>query len=450
MPDRYDVVIAGAGVAGATAAYFLARSGLKVLIADVKPFERAGDKPCGDAMAKHHFENVGVREPSGEELEGVVKAIDIISPSEEVRYRVTGEGYEVNRVAFTQRLISDARDAGAEYFERTQVRKAIIKGGVLRGAILWSRNRGEWEVSADVLIDATGMSRAILRSLPDDWPIKDPIDPKDLNIAYREIRKLRGGVEEPEVLRIYLSPSKAPGGYWWFFPYSLKEGVVNVGLGVQGGMGHPLPRNLLYERVLVRPEFGGSAIIESGGAAVPTRRPLDTLLWNGIAAVGDAAYTVNPVHGGGKGTAMISAKCVAEAIASAGGDTDNASLWGANRCYMKAYGAKQASLDLLRMFLQKMGEEDLEWVMRKRVVEADDINIMATSGDLEERVVARALRLMMAAIRRPSFMSRLKTLSDYMRELKNHYLNYPETPEGLEEWALRRDRIYEEFRARVL
>jgi len=450
LSEKYDVVIAGAGVAGATAAYFLARKGLKVLLTDVKPFERAGDKPCGDAMAKHHFENVGIREPSGEELEGIVKAIDIISPSEEVRYRVAGEGYEVNRVVFTQRLISDARDAGAEYLEKTQVRKAIIKDGVLRGAVLWSREKGEWEVAADVLIDATGMSRAILRSLPDDWPIKDPIDPKDLNVAYREIRKLSTEIEEPEVLRIYLSPSKAPGGYWWFFPYSLKKGVVNVGLGVQGGMGHPLPRNLLYEKVFIRPEFADSAIIESGGAAVPTRRPLDTLVWNGIAAVGDAAYTVNPVHGGGKGTAMISAKCVAEAIAGAGGDVDNASLWGANKCYMGAYGAKQASLDFLRMFLQKMSEDDLEWVMKKRIVDAEDINIMATSGDLEEKIVTRALRLMMAAIRRPAFMSRLKALSDYMKEIKNHYLRYPDTPDGLREWALRRDKIYEEFKAKVL
>ena len=47
---HYDVAIAGAGPAGATLAYYLARAGRKVLLLEKKEFPR--DKYCGDAICK--------------------------------------------------------------------------------------------------------------------------------------------------------------------------------------------------------------------------------------------------------------------------------------------------------------------------------------------------------------------------------------------------------------
>jgi flavin-dependent dehydrogenase len=46
----YDAIIVGAGPAGATAAYFLGKKGLKVALIDKKSFPR--HKPCGDAWCK--------------------------------------------------------------------------------------------------------------------------------------------------------------------------------------------------------------------------------------------------------------------------------------------------------------------------------------------------------------------------------------------------------------
>jgi len=443
---KYDVVIAGSGIAGASAAYFLSRKGFKVLFTDVKPFERAGDKPCGDAMGKHHFDELGIEYPKGEELEGLVKAIDIYSPSEEIRYRVTGEGFEVNRVEFTKRFIRLAQDKGAEYLPEVQVRKLLFKNGRVVGASLWSRSRGEWEVEADLVIDATGMSRALLRQVPQDWPIRDDLRPQDMNIAYREIRKLKEPVEEPEILRIYVSQKKAPGGYWWFFPYSLKERVVNVGLGVQGGMGHPFPKDLLYTKVLNSPIFEGSEIIEAGGAAVPTRRPINTLVWEGIAAVGDAAYTVNPIHGGGKGSAMLSSWCIAEAVEKATNSSSltTEGLWGANKCFIERYGAKQAALDIFRVFLQRLSDKDLDYGMRRKLIKEEDLNTVSLHGDLELSTVEKAMRLL-SGLRRPSLLFKLKTVADYMGKIKEHYRKFPEDPSGLDSWLADLQRIYDDF-----
>lgn len=46
----YDAIIVGAGPAGATAAYFMGKQGLRVALVDKKTFPRP--KPCGDAWCK--------------------------------------------------------------------------------------------------------------------------------------------------------------------------------------------------------------------------------------------------------------------------------------------------------------------------------------------------------------------------------------------------------------
>jgi geranylgeranyl reductase family protein len=48
MTRSYDVIVIGAGPSGSSAAYFLARQGLKVLVLDKSEFPR--DKPCGDVL----------------------------------------------------------------------------------------------------------------------------------------------------------------------------------------------------------------------------------------------------------------------------------------------------------------------------------------------------------------------------------------------------------------
>ena len=49
-PAIYDVIIVGAGPAGATAAYYMGKKGLRVALIDKKAFPRP--KPCGDAWCK--------------------------------------------------------------------------------------------------------------------------------------------------------------------------------------------------------------------------------------------------------------------------------------------------------------------------------------------------------------------------------------------------------------
>lgn len=449
MSSVYDVVIVGLGVAGAYAAYKLSRSGLKVLAVDVKPYERLGDKPCGDAIGKHHLDSLGL-DLTPEIIEGHVRGIDIFSPNEMTRFRVLGDGYEVDRIGLVKYLLRRAMNSGLEIMTKTAAVSPIIRENHVRGVVLLKDGKSI-EVNAKVVIDASGNVRAIARRLPQEWPVSEELDPRDANIAYREVRKLSSKIDEPEILRIYLSKRVAPGGYWWLFPYSLRDGYVNVGLGVQGGRGYPHPRELLYTYVLKRDIFKNSELEEAGGAVVPTRGPLNSLVWNGVAVVGDAAYTVNPVHGGGKGSAMISSSCVSDAILEAveTGRFDAEGLWKANICYMNSYGIKQAVLNVFRLFLQELPDEDIDFGMSRKIIREEDLNVLSMKGDLELSAVDKAIRFL-AGLSRPSLLLKLRNVSEYMNRIRNLYEDYPRSPADLPRWASRVRSVLAEYKSKVL
>ncbi|GAY25348.1 Chain A, Constructing Tailored Isoprenoid Products By Structure-guided Modification Of Geranylgeranyl Reductase [Desulfurococcaceae archaeon AG1] len=446
VEKKYDVVIVGAGVAGATAASLISRMGFSVALIDAKPSYRVGDKPCGDAIGKHHFEEVGIKPPSGEELDGLVKGILLYSPSEEVVLTIEGEGYEINRVKFTQRLIRESIDNGAEYYDETNASAPIIENGFVRGVI--ATRMGEKLVfRSNVVIDASGSARSIVRRLPPEWPVVDPIKPEDTQIAYREIRILEEWIDKPEYIRIYVNQKIAPGGYWWNFPKSIAR-TVNVGLGVQNGKGYEHPRTYLYKYILTRPEFKNSKIVETSGALVPTRRPPYSMVWNGIMVIGDAAYTVNPVHGGGKGSGMLAAKAASIAFAKASeiGDYSAKGLWIMNKLYIDYYGAKQASLDIFRIFLQKLSDDDIEYGLRKRILKESDLYETSITGVIKnKKSVFDKLGRVIAGLGRPSLLAKLIVAAEYMDKMKKLYEEYPDTPEKLSEWMYRVNSLYESF-----
>jgi digeranylgeranylglycerophospholipid reductase len=448
---RYDVIVAGLGPAGAVALWHLARMGFRVLGIEQNPREKLWTKPCGDALGAHHIPNAKLPQPPNSVIRNNVSAIDIYSPSEEVRYRIYGEGYIIDRNAFGKWLVKDAEDKGAEVLFDTSVLEPIIEKGRVIGVKAKTRDGRVNEFKANLVIEATGYSRVIRRKLPPEWPISEGLDPRDTNIAYREIIEYDSyEIEEPNVIRIYLNMDIAPGGYWWFFPESKKRS--NVGLGVQGGMGYPNPMLIYREKLagkhpLLKPRY---RILTSAGAPLPTRRPSNTMVGPGIVAIGDAGYTVNPIHGGGMGYSFKAAYLAAKAFEHAynAGDFTEKGLWMLNVEYMHAIGAKQASLDIFRIFLQRVSNDDIEFAMRNRLIPETDVLYTSETGELKLSVLEK-LSILLRGLRRPTLLSKLKIVADYMARAKEIYLNYPESPEGLKDWVRKVENLYREYRARL-
>ncbi|ALU11884.1 geranylgeranyl hydrogenase [Ignicoccus islandicus DSM 13165] len=438
----YDVVIVGAGTTGLTAAKFIAEKGYKVLVVDLRSEDDIGNKVCGDAISKEYFGGkIPLSEPPEYAIEGRIVGAKIYSPDEKTVWTVPGEGFMLNRRGFGKWLYSLAREAGAEFSFSTRALGPIVKDGKVKGITVRRGDKVE-SIESRLVVDASGVVSIIRRALPKSWPVAEELDFKDTAIAYREIRKINYAIEDEEYIRIYVSQEKAPGGYWWLFPYPGKM-KVNVGLGVQGGVGHKDP--MWYFNKYLANRIGGE-VLHAGGGVVPTRRPLDTMVADGFAAAGDAAYQVNPIHGGGIGSGMLGAYLLAKnAVKALEEEPTIENLWQYNVDFMEAYGAKQAALDVFRIFLQSLSDEEINYGMRNKIIKEEDLLKASLEGDLKISSTDKLMRVI-KALGKPSLLSKLKTVADYMKEVKELYLNYPKNPSEFDEWRKRVNELFNEYK----
>jgi len=449
----YDVVIVGLGPAGATLAYLLRNSGLRVAGIEMAGEDRVWGKPCGDAISAGHFDRNGLPHPSGDALMQVVNGALVYSPSEEGVIELVGEnaGYMIDRNKYGLFLIREASRRGVDVYLKTRASQPVIEAGRLVGVKAYSEELGEVEFRAKIVVDATGSGGAIKRKLPSDWPIVDNPPETDFVVAYRKIVELDYEIEKPDFIRLYFNVDIAPGGYWWFFPKGRR--VANIGLGVQLGRGFPHPAKIYREVLMKRPDVGREVrVISEAGARIPTRRPAKTMVWNNFIAIGDSGYTVDPIHGGGMGYAMTAARHAAETIVEAfeRNDFTARGLWKLNLMYMKSTGAKQAALDVLRMFLQTLSNEEIEWAIRKGLAGIEEITTVFGEGELKmTQSFLDKVSLVVRLLGKPVLLTKLILVAEYMRKAKNLYLNYPESPEKLEEWTQRVENLYAEYKKTV-
>ncbi len=448
---KYDVVIVGQGPAGSSLSYLLRKSGLKVAGIDWVDWDHIWGKPCGDAIGAHHFSETGLPEPSGDALMQIVKGIDLYSPSESIRLRVTGDGYMIDRNKYGRRLVKEAMDSGVDIYLRTRMGAVVMENGKLVGVRARGPDGETLVFKANVIVDATGSGGSVRRKLPESWPVYEPIKKTDASVAYRRIVELAYEIEEPEYIRIYLNQDIAPGGYWWLFPKG--KHIANIGLGVQGGRGYPHPARIYREKLMKRPDVGSEVrVLSDAGALVPTRRPANTLAWDNFLGIGDNGYTVNPIHGGGMGYAMTAAKYAAEAIIEAHekGDFSRYGLWSINLKYMRGLGAKQAGLDIFRIFLQELTNDEIEWGLKLGLMNAADAYETSVTGELKVNLSALdKAQILVKMLGRPSMLLRLKTVADYMKKVKKLYKEYPETPEALPKWVDSVEQLYREYKSKL-
>ncbi len=445
MQTRYDVVIAGGGTAGLYMAYMLAKFGFSVLVVEQKPLDNLF-KVTGDAIGKHHVQQ-HIPDLPQDVIVNYYRGALVISPEEDITIEVPGEGYALDISRWLRELARRAINAGAEIADSSSVVKPIYENGQVTGVVVSRKDGTHAQVQAQVTVDATGASGAVRTKLPKELPISEPLAPQDASYAFREIVELEHDIERQDFIRIYLDQRIAPGGYWWFFPKSQR--VANVGLGIWGKHVRELGYNpaRFYERLVkARPELSNRKILHSGGGIVPTRRPLDTLVWNRFLAIGDAACAVNPVHGGGLGPALLSAKLASETLALAfeKGDLSVRGLWSYNIRYIQAYGLKQAKLDIFRLALQHMSNEELEAGLRAKLVESQDVLSLSSEG--REQSLLHRIKLVFKLVRLPlSLIRKLALAVSYMRKIENLYRTYPENPEKLDIWRAQVRKLYEEY-----
>ena len=469
MNTDYDVIIAGAGVAGmvtATSAAKNSHGNLRLLVVDRNSREEAGKKTsagwvCGDAVSKASLEylerEVGIRYDKPE-LERAVQGVVAYSPDHSSKAMFDGEGYVLNRKLLPQRQLKDAEKLGVEFLFETYAEALLTDDGSIAGVHCRSaKDNCTFKKTSKLVVDATGSASRLRTSLPIKSHIEKEIDKEnDMESTGRYIIKFEAGKRDnaffdPNYCIIHLDQEIAPGGYAWVFPKS--EDKMNIGLGVQKRLlerrNQRLGRKdtlqtLIDEYIRSNPvirTWKPSETIEDkgnerGSWQVPVRRQNDCMVANGYMIVGDAAWMPRPIDAGGIGPAIyastIAGKVIAESFEAK--DTSEAGLWKFNTEYVRAYGYRMASFEILRRFLQILSNEDLNYGMKHFLGQDDVNNIIRREHPEFRRVNFGDPARILWALPRLALARGLRYTAQKSIRLIQHYMNYPDSPIGFEEW----------------
>lgn len=325
-----DVVVVGAGPAGATAATWLARRGLSVALLEKSSFPR--DKVCGDGLTPRAAKQlirlgVDVSEEAGwKRTVGLrtygARREPFHFPWPELE-SFPNFGLTRPRAEFDHLLARLAVDAGAELHENTTVTEPILAGATDR--IVGVRTREGAEFRAPVTVAADGNSSRLALGMGLEKDRRRPMGVA-VRAYYRSEARTHDAWMESHLQLWTGEPGRSHllPGYGWVFP--LGDGTVNVGLGTVSRTASS--RRLNYREALtnwvattpttwgLRPE---NRVGDIGSAALPMAFNRKPAYGRGLLLVGDSGGMVSPFNGEGIPYAMEAAEMAADAVADAKG-----------------------------------------------------------------------------------------------------------------------------------
>jgi len=169
--SHYDVIIAGGGPAGSSAAIHLAMLGVRVLLVEQKKFPRP--KLCGEFISPEcavHFERLRVADAMFAAHPAELAATVFYSrSSKNVRvpsswFGTTGVALGLSRAEMDERLLRRASAAGAQVLEEAHATNVILEDQTARGITI-RQGASETTYHAPIIVDGTGRARALTRRL---------------------------------------------------------------------------------------------------------------------------------------------------------------------------------------------------------------------------------------------------------------------------------------------
>lgn len=415
LPKQAEVVIVGAGTAGAAAALFLARRGLEVVCVDRRPLDEAGARWV-NGVPGWVFDELGLPRPEPPELRPITGRFQLSAGFTGPRVVVEGHDLlDVDMRLLLARLQGGAEAAGAALIGECGV-QGLVDDRLMteKGAI-----RGRW------FVDASGLAGPNLLRTP-------ALDRRDLCVAAQEVRRCdrararefveaHGGGEGDT-----LCFSSIAGGYS-ILNVNLEGDRLSLLTGSVPADGHPSGRKLLDDFVAEHEWIGE---LEFGGSrALPIRRPHDRLAAGPVAAIGDAACQVFPAHGSGIAPQLLAARCLADNLAEGRGPAGYA------LDFQRRYGGLLAGYDVFRRFSQELSLGEVATLIRAGVMSS-----ASTRAALEQRLPPlprpeELPELGRALAKAPKLAARMLAVAGRMAALQAMYAAYPKRELVRERWS---------------
>jgi geranylgeranyl reductase family protein len=312
-----DVIIAGAGPAGAAAAIHMANAGLRVVLVDSQVFPR--DKVCGDFLspgALRELQALGLTRLAEFKRSNLIRdAALFLDGTHLVTSRVprlpdSHASRVIPRKTLDNWIVARARDVGAEIREEYRV-TAFAKDKA--GIEVWLQgSEGTRKLTAQLLVGADGSSSLVARVMRGHGALDD-----DRIIA---VRGYFEGVNGPaNQADLYFTTDSFPG-YCWLFPAGAS--IANVGVGMilktlppRGDHLRTLLLRLIEADPALQKRLAGARLVGNIiGWPLTTFNGRLSLVSDRVMLIGDAAGLINPLNGEGIHNALVSARFAADTV----------------------------------------------------------------------------------------------------------------------------------------
>ncbi len=313
-----DVLVVGAGPAGAATAAHLARRGIDVLLLDRQHFPR--DKVCGDFVgpaALVELQRLGITNlPEYEETNEINYAALHVDGKELIRQAIPDvpglprTGRVITRMSLDDMIFRAAKVAGARI--RTGVKVTLVTPDD-EGVYVEVQAGGKKErLRTKLVVGSDGSGSLVSRTLrgapPTDY---------DRIIA---IRAYYSGVQgDGDTCELYFAGESFPG-YYWLFPTSATEANVGIGMiletlpptedHLKDLLGRLIESDPALRRRLRHATLEGKIV----GWPLTTFNPGLPCVGRRMLLTGDAAGLINPLNGEGIQYALLSGRWAADTI----------------------------------------------------------------------------------------------------------------------------------------
>lgn len=324
-PARSDALVVGAGPAGAAVAGLLARRGYDVVLLDrgrtpaatgAESLSPGVHAVLADLGLQARVHAAGLHRNLGSVLSwGDDGPVWPTSYADSGPY---GFGYHVDHHEFTGLLVERAAEAGAAVRDDVTVSGPVVQDGVVAGV----RCQGGQTVYADVVVDASGLSRVVAGRFASP-------DPRRVSGRPFAITRTRiGGVslsceEERHLSVVYKVAGRA--AWCWLTPLGRDEVEVgrlvptdddtgDDGTGDDGTGARATSWPECVAGTGLTDRLVGDPVVRATAHGRWVETSPDVLCGPGWLSVGDAAGTNAPVFGETATTAILAAQSAAEAV----------------------------------------------------------------------------------------------------------------------------------------
>lgn len=290
----FEVIVVGAGPAGATLAYELAREGIKVLLLEKEYLPRY--KCCAGGITARAAKLLDY------DISSVVEdtIYDVVFTYRSGQYYIghDSEGliYTVMRNKFDFLLVERAKQYGAIIHDKHEVTQIRMDSNGVEVSTTDDTYRAYFIVGADGTYSQVAKQLEIKRNVSYLAAMVT-----ELNVPSKDIDRWKG--------RVNIDFGYIAGGFAWVFP---KKNHISVGIGCHGANAVSLRRGCKkYIHSLAIVHYNN---VKSCSCLIPTSQSNSIVCKDRALLVGDAAGFTDPLTGEGIYYAVLSAQLAANVI----------------------------------------------------------------------------------------------------------------------------------------